>query len=253
MSRPSRLLRAARRRLGPSAAMGVAVLALFLALGGGGYAAQTVRMVTGAGVKNESLTGKDVKNGSLGATDLSASARAALRGAAGSAGAKGDTGAGATGSAGPAGATGPVGATGATGATGANGSQGVPGPTFITSKFIVGVSGHVPTAEANRENTSYTQPAAGPVALSGYLDFYNYSDAPRQARCVLALDGTIVSRAYGIEELATFGEYTRMVLEGFKANATAGSHTVSMRCSADGARVLLDYGVIHITVGSVTG
>lgn len=46
----------------PSASMVVALIALFVALGGSSYAALTI---TGKNIKNGSITGKDVKKGSL--------------------------------------------------------------------------------------------------------------------------------------------------------------------------------------------
>jgi hypothetical protein len=51
----------------PSLAVVIAVLALFVALGGPSYAA---KMVTGKQIKNNSVTGKDIKNRSLTAADL---------------------------------------------------------------------------------------------------------------------------------------------------------------------------------------
>src|SRR4051794_26826760 len=51
----------------PSPSMVVALIALFVAMGGTGYAALTV---TGKNVKNSSLTGADIKNNSLGSTDV---------------------------------------------------------------------------------------------------------------------------------------------------------------------------------------
>jgi hypothetical protein len=57
-----------------------------VALGGSSYAALTV---TGKQVENGSLTGKDVKNRSLGATELSAKAKRALRGSVGAQGQQG--------------------------------------------------------------------------------------------------------------------------------------------------------------------
>jgi hypothetical protein len=51
----------------PSPAMVVALMALFVALGGSSYAALTV---TGRNVKNSSLTGKDVRNNSLTGRDV---------------------------------------------------------------------------------------------------------------------------------------------------------------------------------------
>ena len=94
----------------PSASMAVALLALFVALGGTSYAAITI---TGKNVKNSSLTGKDIKNGSLRGTDvrnrsltssdLSSGTISSLRGNSGPAGP-----AGTSGPAGPAGTFGTV-------------------------------------------------------------------------------------------------------------------------------------------------
>lgn len=82
--------------------MVVALLALSVAMGGTAYAAL---VITGNNVKDGSLRsadiadglygvqGRDVKNGSLGAIDLSAAARVALKGNAGATGPVGPTGA----------------------------------------------------------------------------------------------------------------------------------------------------------------
>jgi hypothetical protein len=51
----------------PSPALVISLVALFVSLGGAGYAAITV---TGKNVKNSSLTGKDVKNSSLTGSDV---------------------------------------------------------------------------------------------------------------------------------------------------------------------------------------
>lgn len=120
----------------PSPALVVAVLALFVALGGTGYAAMAVTghdvvnsTLTGKDVKNESLTGKDVRSltgkdvtdGSLLAADLASGTVLT--------GPKGDTGArGPQGATGLIGATGPQGPKGDTGATGQQGATGAPGP-----------------------------------------------------------------------------------------------------------------------------
>src|SRR5690242_19109983 len=81
----------------PSPALLVALVALFATMSGTAVAAKLI-------------TGKDVKNGSLQVKDLSAKARATLKGATG-----------------PQGPAGPAGADGATGATGAAGPAGAPG------------------------------------------------------------------------------------------------------------------------------
>ncbi len=51
----------------PSPALVISIIALFVSLGGAGYAAVTI---TGKNVKNSSLTGKDVKNSSLTGSDI---------------------------------------------------------------------------------------------------------------------------------------------------------------------------------------
>jgi hypothetical protein len=112
----------------------VAYLALFAALGGSAYAAVTV---TGANVKDGTITGKDVKNRSLGTNKLSATAVSSLTGKPGPAGPQGERGAvgptgpagtkGETGPAGPKGETGPAGPIGMTGAQGPQGPSGVSG------------------------------------------------------------------------------------------------------------------------------
>jgi hypothetical protein len=54
------------RRLIPSPAMVVALVALFMALGGSAYAL----VITGASIKNGSVTGRDIKNRSLTGSDV---------------------------------------------------------------------------------------------------------------------------------------------------------------------------------------
>lgn len=51
----------------PSPALVISLIALFVSLGGTGYAALTI---SGKNVRNESLTGKDIKRGSLGGSDV---------------------------------------------------------------------------------------------------------------------------------------------------------------------------------------
>jgi len=95
-----------RRIPRPSLSMGVALTALFVALGGTGYAITKIdkNSVTTREVKNRSLIKKDFRKGQL---------PRGRTGAPGAAGATGDTGqAGATGTAGSAGAPGATGATG---------------------------------------------------------------------------------------------------------------------------------------------
>jgi len=96
----------------PSPAMVVALFALFVAMGGTGYAAAT-GSIDSRELKNSSIQGVDVKDKSLTAKDFSGS----VRGATGRPGANG-----ANGAQGAQGAQGLQGAAGATGATGAPGT-----------------------------------------------------------------------------------------------------------------------------------
>lgn len=112
------------KRMRPSPAMLVAVVALLAALTGGAVGATLVTgdqikdgTITGKDVKSGSLTGTQVKNGSLQLNDLSKLARTSLRGepAGGVAGGP----AGPQGPQGPAGMQGPVGPQGPAGVVGA--------------------------------------------------------------------------------------------------------------------------------------
>lgn len=97
----------------------MATLALFSTLGGTAYAAL---VVTGANVKDSTLTGVDVKNYSLQTADLSLRARLALKGPKGAPGTNGTNGIngmnGAKGATGPKGWAGPMGPKGDTGPQG---------------------------------------------------------------------------------------------------------------------------------------
>ena len=109
----------------PSPATVISLVALFVALGGTGYAAIVL-------APRNSVNSASVVNGSLQKVDLSQKAVAALKGNRGARGAQGAAGAaGVAGSAGTAGATGPAGAVGPSGPQGATGPA---GPTDL-SKF----------------------------------------------------------------------------------------------------------------------
>lgn len=94
-----------------------ATLALFFALSGTAFAGAQL-VITGADVKDRSLTGADVANHSIGVVKLTRGTVAQLRGARGAGGR-----AGAVGPAGPAGANGQAGKDGAPGAGGPAGTR----------------------------------------------------------------------------------------------------------------------------------
>ena len=132
-----------------SPAMVVAVLALFVAVGGSADAAK--RLITGRDIKNASITGLDVKNKSLTAADI----RGQLRGS-----------------------RGPVGPPGPTGAQGTQGPQGVPG--------IQGPVGPFPDGDLPAGKTLRGAWASGGVATAAIqyawdnISFgFRFASAPR--------------------------------------------------------------------------
>jgi hypothetical protein len=100
----------------------MATIGVFLALGGGAYAA--IKLPTNSvgprQLQKNSVTGTKVKNGSLTAADLAGSLSPGPRGPAGAAG-----------SAGPGGADGASGTIGPAGAKGTDGADGAPGPSGV--------------------------------------------------------------------------------------------------------------------------
>lgn len=128
----------------------MATVAVFLALGGGAYAAVKLpkNSVGASQIKKNAVTSTKVKNGSLKKGDFAA----------------GQLPAGALGPAGPAGARGPAGATGLTGPTGPTGPGGPTG-TFgsVTTVFFQATSDL-----ANSTNGNYGAfCGAGKVAIGG--------------------------------------------------------------------------------------
>ncbi len=165
-----------KRLRAPSPSLVVALIALFVALGGSAYAAITLpaNSVGTKQLKNGAVTAAKVKTGSLLAQDFRAgqlqngaqgpNGDTGATGATGAQGPKGDTGAtgaqgpkgdtGAAGAQGPKGDTGAAGATGATepqgpqgdpGATGAQGPQGPTGPSNGYEVYREAVDYAVPT------------------------------------------------------------------------------------------------------------
>jgi Collagen triple helix repeat (20 copies) len=127
-----------------SFANAIAVVALFVALGGASYAAVTLPA--------NSVGAKQIKTRAVSLGKISPAARSALKGQ------KGD--AGAPGPAGPAGAAGPKGDTGAQGEPGATGPKGDPGP--IGPKGDRGAPG---TASVTIQQASASLPAGSTHTL----------------------------------------------------------------------------------------
>ena len=130
----------------------VATLALFLALGGGAYAAIKLpkNSVTSVQVKNGSLTAKDFKKGQL----------------------KGKTGpAGAAGATGPQGERGPAGPQGPPGLTGEKGDKGTPGADGSAKAYAyVSSLGQVAPGSKGITSANITAKVFGEYCITG-LDF----------------------------------------------------------------------------------
>lgn len=142
----------------PSPALVISCLALFVALGGGAYAAIALpkNSVGAKQLKANAVTSAKVADGSLAATDFAAGQLPA--GQTGPAGPKGADGArGAQGEPGPVGATGPAGTDGSNGTNGADGAAGpagLRGPTGPTGQ--TGPTGAAPAPKVVRVGNPYS-------------------------------------------------------------------------------------------------
>ena len=145
------MFRRSKIRISPGSVL--ALIALFVALGGVSYAAVTIN---GKNIKNNSIPGKKLKNGavtnskvkanSLGANRLTSAARASLRGA-----------------------QGPQGPAGPRGEQGLQGPQGPQGPAGTALAYAqVSPGGALPSFVAQRTSgfSAVTRPAGGLYCLA---------------------------------------------------------------------------------------
>jgi hypothetical protein len=172
----------------------ISLVALFVALGGTGYAAVQL-------APKNSVGSTQVINGSLQKVDLSKKAVAALRGnrgARGPAGAQGAAGAaGPAGAVGPAGATGPAGAAGATGPSGPAGPTGPPGPA--TGAAGGALSGNYPNPGLAPIEAWHEVGAAGqPTFQNGWSNFGGFSTMAfaKDSAGFVHLKGTITAGTF---------------------------------------------------------
>ena len=160
----------------PTPAMAVALLALFVALGGTGYAALTI---TGKNVRNGSLAGADLKNNSVKSIDIANGSLLSKDFKAGQL---------------PAGQPGAQGQQGPQGQQGEKGDQGPIGPSDAYFDFA-------PTGD----HPVVTVPAGDYTAVaSGYL--YNGTGAPETVTCELrAANSADVGHAVHVYETVPGG------------------------------------------------
>ena len=201
----------------------VAMLALFLAMGGTAIAASSA-LITGKQIKNSSITGADVKNKSLTPKDFRGSVR------------------GPRGAAGPAGPTGAAGAQGAQGVQGVQGIQGLRGPSDAyeqaqSNTFVSGLS-----------NTTKTLTLAG-LPAGAYVVTGKAQVGPTGGttnnfvgHCTLTAGpgaGQTIDVSYERLEDGWFGHINTQLTHVFSSTGT-----VTMACGLNGASYV---------IGSVAG
>jgi hypothetical protein len=207
------LFRRSKFRISPGSVL--ALIALFVALGGVSYAAVTIN---GKNIKNNSIPGKKLKNGavtnakvkanSLGANRLTSAARASLRGAQGE-----------RGPAGPQGAQGP------------QGPQGPEGPAGTALAYAqVNDGGATPSFVADRTFgfSAVTRPAGGRYCLA--LD---------AALVDLAFDGGVpyVPTVASVEYGNTSTQTDQVIVEVRGANVDCPANTFEVYTYRNGALV----------------
>jgi hypothetical protein len=194
-----------------------ATLALFFALSGTAVAGAKL-LVSGANVKNHSLTGVDIKRGSLGLEAFSRAARTRLKGTSGPAGA--------TGPEGPQGSQGPAGQQGPAGPQGATGSQGTAG-IGITTATASGTD--VTNYQDFTPLASYSFNVSGDYVIFTTLTVHNTGANGEYLNCGYKVDGTI-NGAAGVDTTAG-GTATGTSVGAFHA---PGAATVEFLCTGNG-------------------
>ncbi len=194
----------------------VACAALFVALGGVGYAAATIgsaqiknNSILGKDIRNSTITGKDVKNSGLTGSDIKNSSLATSDVKNGSLLAQ-DFKSGQL----PAGAPGTKGDTGPTFGRSDNNDSCDPSSTTFD-----------PCAEV-----ATSLPAAGRVLLVATASFHAHT-ANAQGQCQLTVDGgtAITTETFGHEAVDTIG--TGSGLTAVTGPLPAGAHTFTFQCN----------------------
>ena len=193
----------------PSPALVIACVALFVAMGGTGYAA--TQLTAGQEGATVSKKGKG------------------KRGPAGPAGPKGDQGPrGLTGAQGPKGDTGPA---GTNGTNGANTSS-----AFASNAAVI----NVPGGGVNVVSTTITTHSTGNILISGTAELTG-ADSDERAQCVIRVDGVGVSLGYEttFDDIGTNNEAVVAVNAGV-ADKPAGTYSIEMNCNTIAGTVTKD-------------
>jgi hypothetical protein len=210
------LFRRSKIRISPGSVL--ALIALFVALGGVSYAAVTIN---GKNIKNNSIPGKKLKNGavtnnkvkanSLGANRLTSAARASLRGAQGERGPQG-----------------PAGPRGAEGAQGPQGPEGLAGTALAFAQVSPGGANPSFVAERTFGFSAVTRPAGGLycLALDGALVDLAFSGGQPTVP-------TVASVEYG----NTVTQTDQLIVEVRGANNDCGNNLFEVHTYRNGALV----------------
>jgi hypothetical protein len=251
------------RRLRASPAMVVAFIALFVALGGSGYAVTRTLLPSGSAakkkpglpgnsvgtkqLKNGAVTGIKIKPGSVGPRNLNSAAKAALTGP------KGDTG-----------STGPTGAQGQQGVQGGQGQPGAPGPSvagfavsrpgvgsLLPSDGSFGSTVTLNTGSSNSGPITVSFPAR--LIITGSVRLQNGDGSARTLSCRLVLNpgaGQQVVSPLLAQDASSFAQLGLTVAGA--VNVAPGTYNVGMECSTGGANpngIYSDVGLTVVAVG----
>jgi len=199
----------------------MSAVALFVSLGGVGYAAATVGS---AQIKNNTILSKDIKNGTLTRGDMS---RSTVRSLAGSTGPRG-----ATGAAGARGATGATGAAGAAGTAGTAGAAGAPGSALAFA--------HV-NADGTLDGANSKNVTLSPSGATG-VHCLNVTTAQAPQNVVATLD---VSGAAGGSPTDQIRASLVPATVSFNCSSAPGSDTLVETTTSDAGGVIRPF---YITV-----
>lgn len=212
----------------------VATLALFVALGGTSYAAVKLpkNSVGSTQLRANAVTGAKVKNRSLTVDDLSASAQAKLRGPVGPVG--------------PAGAAGKDGAAGATGATGPAGASGKDGASGLSRALVKTTPTTSPTTTVFHVGSYHfsASPPAGTYVVTADARFLNLNNSATVLSCSIGFTSDTVGqeqRTLFLAQLGAVGETGTLAVTR-TITTQAGDH-VSFDCSNSGGAGNANYEV----------
>jgi hypothetical protein len=201
----------------PSPALVVASLALFVALGGVGYAAATIGT---ADIKNSAVTGEKIKNRTITKKDINRKTVKSLRGS------KGETG-----PAGPAGAIGPDGPIGPQGPTGAEGPQGSAGTAVAYGTVATNGTLRTDSGSSGLTDANITKPAAG---------LYCFADLPSSVKSAMVAKSNLANSHNDAIVSVSYDTRVTPILDGCAPGSRARVRVfdVSDSALADGSFVI---------------